>query len=66
MTQDEQKSRGRPRSDQARRRRLHRRGQRLDGQLFIDELAKIKHRIKGAVASSIKTAERLKGHGIPH
>jgi ribose 5-phosphate isomerase A len=32
---------------------------------FIDELAKIKHRIKGAVASSIKTAERLKGHGIP-
>ena len=31
---------------------------------FIDELAKIKHRIKGAVASSIKTAERLKGHGI--
>jgi ribose 5-phosphate isomerase A len=32
---------------------------------FIDELAKIKHRIKGAVASSIKTAERLKGYGIP-
>ncbi len=32
---------------------------------FIDELAKIKHRIKGAVASSIKTAERLKAHGIP-
>jgi ribose 5-phosphate isomerase A len=32
---------------------------------FIDELAKIKHRIKGAVASSIKTAERLKDHGIP-
>jgi ribose 5-phosphate isomerase A len=32
---------------------------------FIDELATIKHRIKGAVASSIKTAERLKGHGIP-
>jgi ribose 5-phosphate isomerase A len=32
---------------------------------FIDELAKIKHRIKGAVASSVKTAERLKGHGIP-
>ena len=31
---------------------------------FIDELAKIKHRIKGAVASSVKTAERLKGHGI--
>ena len=32
---------------------------------FIDELAKIKHRIKGAVASSVKTAERLKAHGIP-
>ena len=32
---------------------------------FIDALAKIKHRIKGAVASSIKTAERLKDHGIP-
>ena len=31
---------------------------------FIDELAKIKHRINGAVASSVKTAERLKGHGI--
>ena len=32
---------------------------------FIDELARIKHRIKGAVASSVKTAERLKAHGIP-
>jgi ribose 5-phosphate isomerase A len=32
--------------------------------LFIDELAKIKHRIKGAVASSVKTAERLKAQGI--
>ena len=32
---------------------------------FIDELAKIKGRIKGAVASSVKTAERLKSHGIP-
>jgi len=32
---------------------------------FIDELAKIKSRIKGAVASSVKTAERLKRHGIP-
>jgi len=31
---------------------------------FIDELAKIKHRIKGAIASSGKTAERLKSHGI--
>jgi ribose 5-phosphate isomerase A len=31
---------------------------------FIDELAKIRHRIKGAVASSVKTAERLKGQGI--
>ena len=32
--------------------------------LFIDQLARIKHRIKGAVASSVKTAERLKLHGI--
>jgi ribose 5-phosphate isomerase A len=31
---------------------------------FIDELAKVKWRIKGAVASSVKTAERLKAHGI--
>ena len=31
---------------------------------FIDELAKIKHRIKGAVASSVKTADRLKAHGV--
>jgi ribose 5-phosphate isomerase A len=31
---------------------------------FIDELAKLRGRIKGAVASSVKTAERLKGHGI--
>jgi len=31
---------------------------------FIDELARIKHRIKGAIASSTKTAERLKAHGI--
>jgi ribose 5-phosphate isomerase A len=32
--------------------------------LFIDELAKIKGRIDGAVASSQKTADRLKSHGI--
>jgi ribose 5-phosphate isomerase A len=32
---------------------------------FIDELAKAKKHIRGAVASSVKTAERLKGHGIP-
>ncbi|HET9340112.1 MAG TPA: ribose-5-phosphate isomerase RpiA [Casimicrobiaceae bacterium] len=32
---------------------------------FIDELAKLKGRIKGAVASSVRTAERLKSHGIP-
>jgi ribose 5-phosphate isomerase A len=32
---------------------------------FIDELAKLKGRIKGAVASSVKSAERLKSHGIP-
>ena len=31
---------------------------------FIDELAKIKGRIDGAVASSEKTADRLKAHGI--
>jgi len=31
---------------------------------FIDELAKIKNRIAGAVASSDRSAERLKGHGI--
>ncbi len=31
---------------------------------FIDELTKIKGRIKGAVASSVKTAERLKANGI--
>jgi ribose 5-phosphate isomerase A len=31
---------------------------------FIDELAKAKNRIAGAVASSEKTAERLKRHGI--
>ncbi|WP_296000403.1 ribose-5-phosphate isomerase RpiA [Rugamonas sp.] len=31
---------------------------------FIDELAKIKHRIAGAVASSEATAARLAGHGI--
>ena len=32
--------------------------------LFIDALAARKHRIKGAVASSVKTAERLRSHGI--
>jgi ribose 5-phosphate isomerase A len=31
---------------------------------FIDELAKIASRIKGAVASSEATAQRLRGHGI--
>ncbi|MGZ5818858.1 MAG: ribose-5-phosphate isomerase RpiA [Burkholderiaceae bacterium] len=31
---------------------------------FIDELGKIKHRIKGAVASSEATAARLQSHGI--
>jgi ribose 5-phosphate isomerase A len=31
---------------------------------FIDELAKIKGKIDGAVASSQKTADRLKAHGI--
>lgn len=33
--------------------------------MFIDALAKIKHKIEGAVASSVATAERLKRHGIP-
>ena len=32
--------------------------------LFIDELGKVKHHIKGAVASSVNTARRLEGHGI--
>ncbi|MDH5570449.1 MAG: ribose-5-phosphate isomerase RpiA [Gammaproteobacteria bacterium] len=32
---------------------------------FIDALATIKNKIEGAVASSIATADRLKGHGIP-
>ena len=31
---------------------------------FIDALAKSRLRIKGAVASSVETAERLKSHGI--
>ncbi|MBD3670225.1 MAG: ribose-5-phosphate isomerase RpiA, partial [Gammaproteobacteria bacterium] len=31
---------------------------------FIDELAKIKGKIDGTVASSVATADRLKGHGI--
>ncbi|RJQ48633.1 MAG: ribose-5-phosphate isomerase RpiA [Gammaproteobacteria bacterium] len=32
---------------------------------FIDALASVKHKIEGAVASSIASAERLKKHGIP-
>lgn len=32
---------------------------------FIDELAKIKHKIEGAVASSINTEKKLKENGIP-
>ncbi len=32
---------------------------------FIDELAKIKGKIEGTVASSVASADRLKGHGIP-
>lgn len=31
---------------------------------FIDELAKVKDRIEGTVASSEATAQRLRGHGI--
>jgi len=32
---------------------------------FIDELAGIRHRIRGAVASSEASRQRLEGHGIP-
>ena len=32
---------------------------------FIDELAAIKHKIEGTVASSVASTERLKRHGIP-
>ncbi len=32
--------------------------------MFIDELAKIKHKIRGAVASSEASAKRLAAHGI--
>jgi ribose 5-phosphate isomerase A len=32
---------------------------------FIDALATIKHTIKGAVSSSVKSTERLLAHGIP-
>lgn len=31
---------------------------------FIDELAKIKHKLRGAVASSDASSKRLQGHGI--
>ena len=31
---------------------------------FIDELAQVKHKIEGAVASSEATAQKLKAHGI--
>ncbi len=33
--------------------------------LFIDELAKVKHLFDGAVSSSVASTERLKAHGIP-
>ena len=32
--------------------------------LFIDALATVKHRIAGAVSSSVKSTERLRAHGI--
>ncbi|MEM7465267.1 MAG: ribose-5-phosphate isomerase RpiA [Pseudomonadota bacterium] len=32
---------------------------------FIDMLAEMKHKIDGAVASSVASSERLKSHGIP-
>jgi ribose 5-phosphate isomerase A len=31
---------------------------------FIDELDRVKHRIRGAVSSSVKSTQRLKSHGI--
>jgi len=31
---------------------------------FIDELGRVKHRIKGAVSSSVKSTQRLKSYGI--
>ncbi len=31
---------------------------------FIDELARVKHKTEGAVASSDVTARRLSGHGL--
>ncbi|MEK7768534.1 MAG: ribose 5-phosphate isomerase A, partial [Pseudomonadota bacterium] len=31
---------------------------------FIEELARIKHKIEGAVASSEATAQRLRSHGV--
>ena len=33
--------------------------------LFIDELGKIRTSIRGAIASSVKSAQRLAAHGIP-
>ena len=32
---------------------------------FIDALATVKHRVRGAVSSSVKSTERLRAHGIP-
>lgn len=34
-------------------------------EFFIDALATVKHKIEGAVASSVATANQLKKHGIP-
>ncbi len=31
---------------------------------FIDALAEIKHKIKGAVSSSVASTERMEGYGI--
>ena len=33
-------------------------------EFFIDELAPLRHRIKGAIASSVRSADRLRAHGI--
>ena len=39
-------------------------GQGSTANFFIDELAKIKHKLRAAVASSEASAKRLQGHGI--
>ena len=65
MTQDEMKQAvAREAIKYVAGRRDHRRRSGSTANFFIDELARIKHRIKGAVSSSAKSTERLKSHGI--